>query len=212
MKKLIYSSVCWMWLLLLTSGCVIKTFTTAKPKGTEQTKETLLVLPFENLASSRFAGLNVTELSITILQAQGHFFIKDASLINLNSQTQLRKLEVTSWENQIAIDTSHAIHLGKLANADFVLCGVVNDYGYVDGLGETATVGITVRLIEVKSGLTIWTGSISERSACSPFNQESIQRLAHNSLIELYTKMENDLCGKHNQPLNIRPGVLKLSK
>jgi hypothetical protein len=69
----------------------------------------------------------------------------------------------------------------------------VGEYGFVDGFGETANVGMTLRLVRVADGAVAWAGSLSRRAACGAFSEESVHRLGHEVLRELLEALMSEL-------------------
>jgi hypothetical protein len=175
----------------LGAGCKSSTLTSAwQPRAPlPATNAPLAVVPFENLSSSRNAGLILTDLATTLLYACPQFRVVEISYLTDDREARLRRLEVTPWERQVGLNTATAAGVGQAAKTDWVLVGSVGEYGFVDGFGETATVGINLRLMHVESGEIGWAGSLSRRAACTAFSQESVHRLAHGVLRDLLGQM-----------------------
>ena len=70
----------------------------------------------------------------------------------------------------------------------------------MDGFGETATVGISLRLVRSTDAEVVWAGSLSRRVGTVAFSEESAHRLAHQVLRDLLDQMERDLAKP--QPAN----------
>jgi hypothetical protein len=47
--------------------------------------------------------------------------------------------------------------------------------------------------VRVEDGAVAWAGSLSRRAACGAFSEESVHRLAHEVLCELFDAMLRDL-------------------
>jgi hypothetical protein len=153
------------------------------------TNAPLAVVPFENLSSTRNAGLILTDLATSLLYATPPFRVVEISYLSEDQEARLRRLEITPWERQVGLNTAAGVGVGQVARVDWVLVGSVGEYGFVDGFGETATVGVNLRLLHVGSGAVAWAGSLSRRAACTAFSQESVHRLAHGVLRDLLGEM-----------------------
>jgi TolB-like protein len=178
----------------LASGCATRSLSTSRASGVPVPAEgaTLVVVPFENLSHHRTAGLILTDLATTLVYAQNRFRVIEVSQI-ADGETKLRRLEISPWEQQVGINTASAVQVGAALKAEWVLAGSVGEYGFVDGFGETATVGVTLRLVRVEDGAVSWAGSLSRRAACGTFSEESVHRLGHEVLSELLEAMIQDL-------------------
>ena len=180
--------------LLAAVGCASRTVSTGSPLGAPVPAEgaTLAVVPFENLSHNRNAGLILTDLATTLVYAQGRFRVVEVSQV-ADAESKLRRLEVSPWERQVGINTASAVPVGRALEVDWVLVGSVGEYGFVDGFGETANVGVTLRLVRVEDSAVGWAGSLSRRAACGTFSEESVHRLGHEVLRELLDTMVRDL-------------------
>lgn len=189
------------FLLALTagvlSGCSTRTATSGLRTGAvaPPPRATLAVVPFENLSSARQAGLVLTDIATTVLHAGDRFDVREVSAVAEDESVRLRRLEVSPWERQIGVNTTAAAAVGAALEVDYVLAGSVGEYGFVDGFGETANVGLTLRLVKVADAEVIWAGTLSRKAATSAFHEESVHRLGHEVLIELLNRLEHDLAG-----------------
>jgi TolB-like protein len=180
---------------VLLAGCRATTVHSRRNPDAEPVppNPTLVVLPFENLSPSRNAGLAAAELSISILFENGFFKMVDASQVASTNNVQFRALETTPWERQLAFNAVSTAAAGRATGADYTLTGSIGEFGFVDGFGETATVGITLRLVDNTTSTVTWSGSLSRRVASVAFSEESTHRLAHQVLADLITRMTSDL-------------------
>lgn len=178
------------FLVLLAAGCSTTTLTSGKIQGTGKS---IAVVPFENLSNHRHAGLIMTDLATTILHVSPKFDVHEVSEVADHGQVRLRHLETDPWEHQVGVNTEAAVEVGKALKTDYALAGSVGEYGFVDGFGETANIGVTLRLVEVSTGKVIWAGSLSRKAATTAFNEESVHRLAHEVLVELLAVMEREM-------------------
>jgi TolB-like protein len=180
--------------LLAGAGCATRTLSTARPAGAPipASSASLVVVPFENLSHNRNAGLILTDLATTLVYDWDRFRVIEVSRMQ-DADIRLRQLEVSPWENQVGVNTASAVRVGEALQAEWVLAGSVGEYGFVDGFGETANVGMTLRLVRVKDGAVAWAGSLSRRAACGAFSEESVHRLGHEVLRELLDALLGDL-------------------
>ena len=178
-------------LLLLLAGCTARTVTSAWQRDARlpETGSSLAVAPFENLSSSRNAGLILTDLATSLLYADRTFKVVELGSLTDDKELMLRRLEIAPWERQVGLNTATAASVGKALQTDYVLVGSVGEYGFVDGFGETATVGVNLRLLRVEEESVVWAGALSRRAACTAFSEESVHRLAHELLKELLGQM-----------------------
>lgn len=178
--------------LFFVSGCVRTTVTTRHVKATDGKPISIAVAPFENLTNHRQAGLVMTDLASTILYTNRHVRVIEVSSLQDEKDFKLRRLEIAPWEKQLGINTANALAAAKNVKADFVLVGSVGEYGFVDGFGETANVGVTLRLVRVSDDTVVWAGSESSRRGSVAFSQESVHRLAHKVLRSLLNRMNSE--------------------
>jgi len=177
--------------VLLLAGCAARTVTSAWQRDAKppETGSSLAVVPFENLSSSRNAGLILTDLATSLLYADPTFKVVELSSLADDKELLLRRLEVAPWERQVGLNTATAANVGKALQTDYALVGSVGEYGFVDGFGETATVGVNLRLLRVEEESVAWAGALSRRAACTAFSEESVHRLAHEVLKDLLGQM-----------------------
>lgn len=183
--------------VILSSGCTTRTSTTGRRAGAvaPAPNAKLAVVPFENLSSARQAGLILTDIATTALLAASEYDVRDVSRLTADESVRLRQLDVSPWERQVGINTTAAAQIGQALEVDYVLAGSVGEYGFVDGFGETANVGLTLRLVKASNAEVIWAGTLSRKAATSAFHEESVHRLGHEVVLELLGKMRGDLAG-----------------
>jgi polysaccharide biosynthesis protein PelC len=188
-------------------GCVARTITSGARSDLPGPKAgaTLAVVPFENLSRNRNAGLILTDLATSVLYAQETFQVVEVSGLMDDPGIRFRRLETAPWERQIGVNTAAAVAVGRALPADWVLAGSVGEYGFIDGFGETANVGLTLRLVRVEDGQVHWAGSLSRRAACSAFNEDSVHRLAHAVLRDLLDRMVRELNRVERSEARARP-------
>jgi TolB-like protein len=185
-------------MLFFAAGCASTTVNTAltRPQAggaPPAAGASIAVIPFENLSTSRNAGLAVTDLATSILYASGYFQVVEVSGLQDDADVRFRRFDLSPWERQLGVNTTAAAAAGRAAQADYVLAGSVGEYGFIDGFGEAATVGITVRLVRSSNAQVLWAGSLSRHASSLAFSEESAHRLAHEVMRELLGRMLRDL-------------------
>jgi len=192
--------------LLAWTGCSSSSVDTRiLPEAAELPLDSsIVVVPFENLSSSRNAGLAVADLATSVVYASAFFQVIEISDLQDDDQMRFRRLELAPWERQIGINTANASAIGRALNADVVLCGSVGEYGFVDGFGETAAVGITVRLVRSADARVLWSGSLSRRVSSVAFSEESVHRLSQKVLEALLGRMVRELA-QEQPPVTVEP-------
>jgi polysaccharide biosynthesis protein PelC len=119
------------------------------------------VLPFSNLSGDRNASDKVTSSFLTELLIGSHVEIVPMGDM-LKSYRNVIKDERTNLPEQLTAEEAQAI--GKDANIQGVLVGVVRDYSQVrSGQEDFPLVSIAVRLIDCQSGKVVWTYERTER-------------------------------------------------
>jgi TolB-like protein len=189
----------------LTAGCVTRTVTSGtRPDAPAPARDaTIAVVPFENLSYNRNAGLILTDLATSVLYAQGQLRVVEVSRLSEDVNIRFRRLETMPWERQLGVNTATAATIGRALDSHWVLAGSVGEYGFVDGFGETASVGLSLRLVRVEDEQVTWAASLSRRAACSAFNEESVHRLAHAVLRDLLRRMTRELDSARATPLAV---------
>jgi TolB-like protein len=189
--------------VVLLAGCQATSFHAGLSPQAQPVPQgsTLGVAPFENLSPNRHAGLAAADLASSILIAQGYFHVVEVGMVQDDPSTRLRRLELTPWERQLGVNPIAAAAVGRSLKADYILAGAVGEYGFVDGFGETATVGVTLRLVRSATGEVIWAGSMSRRVNGAAFSEESAHRLTHRVMNDLLKRLVVDLQKLQRRPL-----------
>jgi len=74
--------------------------------------------------------------------------------------------------------TQRAKQLGAELGVDALIFGAVTEYRYKRGLDEEPAVGITLRLMDVRSGQVLWVATVSRVGGCDIFCKDSLSRSA----------------------------------
>lgn len=139
----------------LTVSCAAKTEGSLfiHPNADMSVYQRVAVLPLENLTSDRFAGERVREIIVVELSAEGLFEVVESGEVN-------RVLRV---QNLPAIDDlgpDEIAQLGGALESQAVMMGSVMDYRERrTGSLNAPEIALTLRLIDVNSGLVVWSVS-----------------------------------------------------
>lgn len=131
------------------------------PAPSLQSIAVVAVLPFENLTDYPNAGDIVADLVATELFSMGRYKVID-------SDTSEKLYGETGGVVMMAPDRTYAQDVGRAIRADAVVYGAVQEYAYrLDKTRQDArepAVAITVRMVEVATGQTLWASSQSRAS------------------------------------------------
>ncbi|WP_269539436.1 hypothetical protein [Cerasicoccus fimbriatus] len=134
---------------LMLAGCGTLTYDGGSVAHLDKNKTTILLPPFDNATNDEFAGVALTEITASALMA------KDVQLY----QTEDVRNRLGLPEN--AGDGSYSM-LAKEVGAQYVLLGTVHEYRYKTDLDGDPAVGVTMRLVDVQDGRTVWQGTASD--------------------------------------------------
>jgi len=111
------------------------------------------VLPFENLSKDTDADIKVREVFVTEL-FRAQIFNDIVDVVEANAA--LMSLRIRK-PNSLDKETIKAI--GERLEVDYLILGVLSEYGYGKGKESGAEVGLSVRMIEVENGNILWTAN-----------------------------------------------------
>ena len=106
--------------------------------------------PFLNATDNEHAGQALTQLTGSILLEYGIPLYQTEEILSKTADETAPKQEVRYL--QIAQDNK----------ATYLLIGTVHEYRYKSDLSANPAVGITLRLVNVADGRTLWQGSSSK--------------------------------------------------
>lgn len=148
-------------LLFVTACGNSYTRTYLGPAPSLQSVAVVAVLPFENLTDYPNAGDIVADLVATELFAMGRYKVID-------SDTSEKIFAETGGTLMMAPDRTYAQEVGRAIRADAVVYGSVQEYAYrLDKTRQDArepAVAMTLRMVEVATGQTLWASSQSRAS------------------------------------------------
>jgi TolB-like protein len=148
-----------MCLLLLTSCATGGTTQYVHPNVDLAAVKTVAVLPFENLSQERTAGDKVHKVFVTELLATGAFEVVEPGQV-------LKTLRAERSESTEALGPAELKRVGQALKADGLFMGSVVDFAdNRSGSTPAPEVTIQLRLVEVESGVTVWSTSRTKSGA-----------------------------------------------
>jgi len=132
-----------------------------RPEGSLSPVRCVAVLPFDNLTRYPYAGEIAAEiLSVELLRSQ---------LFNVMERAEVERIFLTRGiVPPSSVDIAFAVEAGRILGVEGVFAGTVSEYYYRKTSratqNEEPVVGMTIRLIEVSSSQTLWTGTITKVS------------------------------------------------
>ncbi|MGA1795513.1 MAG: hypothetical protein ACMUIL_06605 [bacterium] len=114
---------------------------------------TACVLPFENLSKDTDADIKVREVFSTAL-FQAHIFKDLVDIVEANAA--LMSLRIRK-PNSMDKETIRAI--GERLGVNYLILGVITEYGYGKGKESGAEVGLSVRMIDAENGNILWSAN-----------------------------------------------------
>ncbi len=143
------------------------------------------VLPLVNLTTFPNAGRIVQDLLTTELYASTDFQIME--------QTELlKKMKGNEADLDEVLDNAVAFRVGEALGVDTVIFGSVTEYRYKRGLDEAPVVGVNIRMLDIKTGRVLWSGSKSGIGGCFWFCEDSLNRLAQKVCHDLVLAMSKN--------------------
>lgn len=151
-------------LLIIFSGCVSSPVIYSNGKIFK--KSSIAILPFIDYNINNNSGDLFTNIFSATFENNGFNVISQEKINHVINENKIiiKKLDITS-----------VIKIGKTTNADYILTGAVTDYNsysnkrkviYIfEWLRITYTATVTARLINTKTGETLWIGSSSDQSS-----------------------------------------------
>ncbi len=107
------------------------------------------VAPLANLTTHYKAGLIAAELAAAELRALKRFEV-------IGPQAVVSRLNLDELAVNDGLDLSRPAELGRRLGANTLLTGTVNEFRYLYGLYDQPTVGLTLRLVDLKTGQVVW--------------------------------------------------------
>jgi polysaccharide biosynthesis protein PelC len=170
-------------LLLLLPGCTTVVHNAGKSQVSEGTSR-MVMPPFLNATENEHAGQALTQLTGSTLLEYGMPLYQTEDILSKTADETAPKQE------------ARYLQIAQENKATYLLLGTVHEYRYKSDLSANPAVGITLRLVNVADGVTLWQGSSSKVG------------LAYSSLTSTAQKAVRDLVSK--LPLNASPAPRSL--
>jgi hypothetical protein len=171
-------------LLLLLPGCATVVPNTGKSPLNEG-KFRMVMPPFLNATDNEHAGQALTQLTGSTLLEYGIPLYQTEEILSKTADETALKQEALYL--QIAQDNKAA----------YLLIGTVHEYRYKSDLSANPAVGITLRLVNVADGRTLWQGSSSKvgraYSSLTATAQKAVRDLVSKSPLKVYPSASNFL-------------------
>ena len=138
------------------------------------------IMPFK--APTELIGSSVSDLFVTEMLRAGKY-----QLVERSQMTQVLK---ESELSMAGLSAASAVEVGAMVGAEGVLIGTVDEYDTVPYRGDPyASVGITARLIDCKTGKVVWSVDIAGRAESRKTTLSGEAReLIHDMSSALYKK------------------------
>ena len=163
-------------LLLLLPGC-----TTVVREGSKTPvndgKFRMMMPPFLNATDTEHAGQALTQLTGSALLEYGIPLYQTEEILGKTADETVPKQEVGF------------LKLAQDNKATYLLIGTVHEYRYKSDLSANPAVGITLRLVNVADGRTLWQNSSSKVGHACPSLTSTAQKAVRDLVFKLPLKV-----------------------
>ena len=150
----------------------------------------ILMPPFFNATNDDHAGRALTELTGSALVARGVPLYQTEEVL-LSAQGDTAPGPDGRYQE-----------LASTVGASHLLIGTVHEYRYKTDLDGDPAVGITIRLVDAKTGRTVWQGSSSTIgyafASVTSASQKAVRRLVRRLPVS-YEEIDEDPVADHDQ-------------
>ena len=166
---------------LTLSGALVACSTTDLGRAPALEREgSWVLLPFENHTETPMAGMRAEAIAEAVLHARGVGNIK-----RFGGTSQQDSLFSTAEKPSADAPLNWAREQG----ATYALSGAVDEWRYKVGVDGEPAAGVALRIIDVKTGNTVWSGAGGKsgwsREALSAVGQKLIRNLLNTGLSNL---------------------------
>ena len=158
---------------LTLAGCVSRDVRQGGVPGAVNTAAAIYVAPFYNATGNPAAGRAMTDLTATTLASHGLPLVQSEAAINQGYEMLEAGRDIDFLQIARSVAATHAI------------VGTVHEYRFKSDLDGAPTVGLTLRLVEVDTGQTVWQGSSSRSSGY----YSSLSGTAQGAIDQLVSRM-----------------------
>jgi TolB-like protein len=141
--------------LVLAAGCRGPA-TYVHPNADLRDMKVVAVLPFENLSTDRAAGERVQQLLLAELMAKSAFTVVEPGLVTA---------AVSELGDRRSLAPDDLKKLGEKLHAEGLFLGTIVSYREPHGRNAGAEVTLQLRLVEARSGMTLWSATDTRNGA-----------------------------------------------
>lgn len=145
--KTLHNSLLILGATLLLAACGTMTYDGGSAVDLPRDDTVILLPPFENATNDEFAGVALKEITASALMAKGVQLYQTEDVMN--------RLGMPEAPAPLGNYEAMAAETG----AQYVLLGTVHEYRYKTDLDGDPAVGLTLRLVDVADGRTVWQGT-----------------------------------------------------
>lgn len=164
-------------LIMFLSAC--STLDQSAPPALER-QASWVVLPFANNTETPLAGNRAEAIAQALLQAQGVGAVARAPV----------KQQDTLFGNDSGASSGDAMAWAREHQVRYALAGSVEEWRYKVGVDGEPAVGVTLHIVDVADGKTLWSGS----GAQSGWSREALSGVAQKLIRKL---LQSGLAGAH---------------
>lgn len=176
MKRRTYLTVSTLALVSALAGCSTMDRSSSP---TLERNASWVVLPFENHTETPMAGNRAEAIATTILQTKSVGSVKRYSASTGSTDALFASADTTA-------NGDTAMRWAKEQGAAYALTGAVDEWRYKVGVDGEPAVGVALRIIDVNTGATVWSGAGGKsgwsREALSAVGQKLIRSLLNSGL------------------------------
>ena len=185
----------YLWLALflaaVSAGCASSARFYLNPEADMGFYEKVIVLPFTNLTSDRFAGERVTRMFTTELVILDRFRIVDPGEV----KAILDRSGGLSMDG--TYDPQKLKEAATTVGATGIIRGGVTEYQLLrSGSNEKPSIAFDVEMIDIATSTVVWRGSIAKRGKSRvPIvggGSPTLSRLAEDTCRELVSRLERE--------------------
>lgn len=165
--------------LVFLTGCSTTIINKSTPSVVLPTNATLGIVPMENHTQTPQAGEKVAAITAGVLQAK-----KIRNMPIYHNKTSCEKILscAATYPSRQTI-----FNWAEQHNLDYVMLGSVNEWSYKVGLDGEPEINITLNIVNVASGKTIWTAVGSKtggsRSGLGDIGHDLIKNMLSSVLV-----------------------------
>lgn len=150
-------------LIIVGGGCSGSTIRYVNPTANFSYIKKVAVLPFNNLSDDRYAGERVRNAFIVDLMSRGVFEVVEQGEVTKVLGVIFREAGVEEGR-VVPVDKDSLKLIGEKLGVQAVILGSVDEYPGAAYGGGSATVSISVRMLDTGSSIILWQAKGAESS------------------------------------------------